>query len=439
MRNELLRQVRVIDAVAGTDSIADLLLSGGKIQKILTPELASPPETTVIQGQGLVLGTGLVDLYSHSGEPGFEERETLASLGAAARAGGFTRVAILPDTKPAIDQISTLRLVQNLAQDIKKNQFNNSDNSNNSASISYPHFYYWGALTQKVRGEQMTELAELAAAGIIGFADGQPIANLALVRRLLEYLKPLGKPVALALGDRTLEVGGIMREGLNSLTFGLIGNPHISETAYLAALLEIIAFIATPVHIMGVSTRRSVELIAAAKARGVPITASTSWMHLIHNTNDLASYDPSLQVQPPLGEPEDQQALIAGIREGIIEAIAVNHTPYTYAEKTVAFSNAPPGAIGLELALPLLWQHLVLPGHLSPLQLWQSLSTKPAQCLHQVLNPIDPENPQEVILFDPQQVWQCNASSLKSIALNTPWLDRSIQGTVISYQLSVIS
>lgn len=437
MRNELLRQVRVIDAVAGTDSIADLLLSGGKIQKILPPELETPPETTVTQGQGLVLGTGLIDLYSHSGEPGFEERETLTSLAAVARAGGFTRVAILPDTKPAIDQLSTLRLVQNLAQGLKKNQFNNSDNpdnsndSNNSASTSYPHFYYWGALTQGVGGEQMTELAELAAAGIIGFADGQPIANLALVRRLLEYLKPLGKPVALALGDRTLEVGGIMREGLNSLTFGLVGNPHISETAYLAALLEIIAFIATPVHIMGVSTRRSVELIAAAKARGVPITASTSWMHLIHNTNDLASYHPSLQIQPPLGEPEDQQALIAGIREGIIEAIAVNHTPYTYAEKTVAFSSAPPGAIGLELALPLLWQHLVLPGHLSPLQLWQSLSTKPAQCLNQVLNPIDLENPQEVILFDPQQVWQCNSSSLKSIAINTPWLDRSIQGKVI--------
>ncbi len=428
MRNELLRQVRVIDAVAGTDSIADLLLAGGKIQKILTPELEPPPKTTVTQGQGLVLGTGLVDLYSHSGEPGFEERETLGSLAAAARAGGFTRVAILPDTKPAIDQLSTLRLVQNLTQDLQKTLTHSPE------QIPYPHFYYWGALTQGVGGEQMTELAELAAAGIVGFADGQPIANLALVRRLLEYLKPLGKPVALALGDRTLEVGGIMREGLNSLTFGLVGNPHISETAYLAALLEIIAFIATPVHIMGVSTRRSVELIAAAKARGVPITASTSWMHLIQNTGDLASYNPSLNVQPPLGEPEDQQALIAGIREGIIESIAVNHTPYTYAEKTVAFSSAPPGAIGLELALPLLWQHLVSPGHLSPLQLWQSLSTKPAQCLHQTLNPIDLENPQEVILFDPQQVWPCNASSLKSIAINTPWLDRSIQGTVISYQ-----
>jgi dihydroorotase len=424
MRNELLRQVRVIDAVAGTDSIADLLLFEGKIQKILTPESEPPPETTVTPGLGLVLGTGLVDLYSHSGEPGFEERETLASLAAAARAGGFTRVAILPDTKPAIDHPSTLRLVQNL----EKNLHLDPEQS------SYPHFYYWGALTQKVGGEKMTELTELATAGIIGFADGQPIANLTLVRRLLEYLKPLGKPVALALGDRTLEMGGIMREGLDSLTFGLVGNPHISETAYLAALLEIIAVIATPVHIMGVSTRRSVELIAAAKARSVPITASTTWMHLVHNTQDLASYHPSLQVQPPIGEPEDQQALITGIREGIIDSIAVNHTPYTYAEKTVAFSDAPPGAIGLELALPLLWQHLVTPGHLSPLQLWQSLSTKPAQCLHQTLNPINSESPQEVILFDPQQLWQCNVASLKSIAINTPWLDRSIQGKIISYQ-----
>lgn len=407
--NELLQQVRVIDPVSGTDMIADLLISQGKIQRVSSQIQELPPQTTITSGQGLILGTGLVDLYSHSGEPGFEERETLATLRAAAEAGGFTRVAILPDTKPAIDQPSTLNLVQ----------------------TEHPHFFYWGALTQGVLGEQMTALAELAAAGVVGFADGQPIANFALVRRLLEYVQPLGKPVALALGDRTLQGGGVVREGLNSLTFGLSGDPHFSETAYLAALLEIIAAIATPVHIMGVSTRRGVELIAEAKARGVPITASTTWMHLLQNTQALASYNPSLHLQPPLGEVADQKALIEGIKTGVLEAIAINHTPYTYAEKTVAFSDAPPGAIGLEIALPLLWQHLVATGDLSALQLWQSLSTKPAQCLQQSLSPIAPDQPAEVILFDPQQTWQCDRASLKSIASNTPWLGKEIKGRVI--------
>jgi dihydroorotase len=127
----------------------------------------------------------------------------------------------------------------------------------------------------------------------------------------------------------------------------------------------------------------------------------------------------------------DQKALIDGIKTGVLEAIAINHTPYTYTEKTVAFSDAPPGAIGLEIALPLLWQHLVATGNLSALQLWQSLSTKPAQCLQQFLSPIAPDQPAEVILFDPQQTWQCDRASLKSIATNTPWLGKEIKGRVI--------
>lgn len=424
--NELLQQVRVIDPVSGTDTIADLLICQGVIQAIAPPEI--PPNTTITAGQGLILGSGLVDIYSHSGEPGFEERETFSSLAAAAQAGGFTRVAILPDTKPAIDQSATLQFLQT-----RLNSLGNSSNygGNLPNSPQHPQFYFWGALTQGVQGEQMTELVELAAAGIVGFADGQPIANFALLRRLLEYLQPFNKPIALALGDRSLEGGGVAREGLSSLTFGLSGNPHISETAYLAALLEIIAVISTPVHIMGISTRRSVELITEAKSRGIPVTASTTWMHLIHNTYDLATYDPSLRVQPPLGELEDQHALIEGIKTGGLDTIAINHTPYTYAEKTVAFSEAPPGAIGLELALPLLWQHLVETKKLTALQLWQSLSTKPAQCLQMSLKTITPQQPAELILFDPQKSWQCDSSNLRSIATNTPWLGKEIKGRVI--------
>lgn len=432
--NELLQQVRVIDPVSGTDTIADLLICQGIIQAIspLETSLEIPSNTTITDGRGLILGTGLVDIYSHSGEPGFEERETLASLAAAAQAGGFTRIAILPDTKPAIDSPATLNLLQTKL-DRLNNSTNNSTNSstgNLDNSPRQPQFYLWGALTQGVQGEQMTELAELAAAGIVGFADGQPIANFLLVRRLLEYLQPFDKPVALALGDCSLEGGGVAREGLNSLTFGLAGNPHLSETAYLAALLEIIATIPTPIHIMGISTRRGVELIAEAKSRGIPLTASTSWLHLICNTQDLATYDPSLRIQPPLGESADQQALITGIKTGVLDAIAINHTPYTYAEKTVAFSDAPPGAIGLELALPLLWQHLVATQKLTALQLWQSLSTKPAHCLHQTLSPIAPKQPTELILFDPDKIWRCNSGSLRSIATNTSWLGKEIKGKV---------
>lgn len=433
MMNELLQQVRVIDPVMGTDTIADLLICQGIIQTISAgaSPLEIPPNTTIIDGQGLIIGSGLVDLYSHSGEPGFEERETIASLAAAAQAGGFTRIAILPDTTPAIDSPATLNFLQTKLDILNNPAGKAADKSDHFDSPKPPQFYFWGALTHGVQGEQMTEMAELAAAGIVGFADGRPIANLLLIRRLLEYLQPLHKPIALAVGDRTLENGGVAREGLNSLTFGLAGNPHLSETTYLAALLEIIATISTPVHIMGISTRRGVELIAEAKARGLAITASTTWLHLICHTQDLATYDPGLRLQPPLGELEDQQALITGIKTGVLDAIAINHTPYTYAEKTVAFNDAPPGAIGLELALPLLWQHLVETQKLTPLQLWQSLSTKPAQCLHQTLSPIAPHQPAELMLFDPQKIWQCNSQNLRSIATNTSWLGKEITGRVV--------
>jgi dihydroorotase len=224
---------------------------------------------------------------------------------------------------------------------------------------------------------------------------------------------------------------GVMREGVNSIRFGLPGNPAIAESAALAALLEIIAAVGTPVHLMRISTRRSVELIQQAKARGLPVTASTTWMHLLFNTEDLANYDPNLRLEPPLGNPNDQAALIQGVREGILDAIAIDHTPYTYEEKTVAFSEAPPGAIGLELALPLLWQFLVETGKLSALELWKSLSTSPAICLGQSGKAIAPQQPAELVLFNPQETWNANSHTLKSQSTNTPWLGQQIQGRVV--------
>nr|WP_317109550.1 hypothetical protein [Chroococcidiopsis sp. SAG 2025] len=175
----------------------------------------------------------------------------------------------------------------------------------------------------------------------MGFADGQPIENWGLLRRMLEYLKPLDKPVALCACHRGLVGNGVVREGVYSMRSGLPGNPAIAETTALAALLELIAAIGTPVHLMRVSTARSVELIATAKERGLPITASTTWMHLLLDTKALSSYNPALRVEPPLGNPEDVLALRQGVRTGVIDAIAIDHTPYTYEEKLLPLRKHP--------------------------------------------------------------------------------------------------
>jgi dihydroorotase len=409
--NQLFQQVRVLDPIAQIERVADVLAIDGVIEEV-SPTTQLPTDLTLTPGQHLILAPGLVDLYSHSGTPGHEERESIESLLFAAKAGGFVHVNILPDTSPALDRSSSI-----ISLDREYHQI--------AAQIpNCPQLGYWGALTEGVAGKTMTELAELATTNITGWADGCPISNPALIRRLLEYLQPFNRPIGLYALDRLLRGDGIARAGVSALRFGLPVDPVSSETAALSALIELIADIGTPVHLMRISTRRGVELVAAAKQRGVPITASTTWLHLIANTSDLATYDPNLKLDPTLGTLSDQIALIEGIKSGVLDAIAIEHRPYTYEEKTVAFGEAPSGAIGLELALPLLWQNLVVAERLSAIELWQALSIKPAQILHQ-------SPPTQLILFDTQHQWTVSIDSLKSRSHNTSWLGKNLTGKVL--------
>lgn len=412
--SELLQQVRVLDPVGGVDRVADVLIVEGTIRAMGDRLSDYPTDTELRDGRGLVLGPGLVDLYSASGEPGHEERDTLDSLRQAAAAGGFTRIAILPNTAPPIDRPSVLSFVRS-----------------QPAPPKSPQLCVWGALTLDLAGERMAELVELAAAGVVGFTDGMPLKNWVLVRRLLEYLQPLGKPVAFWCCDRALAGDGVAREGVESVRFGLPGNPAISETAAVAALLECVAATGTPVHLMRISTARSVELIRDAKNRNLPVTASTTWLHLLRDTRDLASYDPNLRLEPPLGNPSDRQALIEGVKTGILDAVAIDRTPHTYEDKTVAFAQAPPGAIGLELALPLLWQSFVVEQNGSPLDLWRVLSTHPARCLQQKPPQLEIDRPAEMTLFNPDRTWTVDGQTLKSLSRNTPWLGQTIRGRVV--------
>jgi dihydroorotase len=457
----LLQQVRVIDPLSDTDRIADVLIVGDRIEAI-EPHLDIPEDASLYEAEGLILAPGLVDLYSYSGEPGREERETLASLAAAASAGGFTRIAILPNTIPAIDNPATLALLKQKAESLDKvesrwaslseGRKSKVGSKNSSLSSHPPHtthtphsslsslssegcsptLHFWGALTLGLEGQQMSEFADLAAAGAIGFADGRPLKNMGLLRRLLEYVKPLNKPIALVPVIESLQGNGVMREGGASINYGLPGNPAVAEASAIASLLELIAATETPVHLMRVSTRRGVELIAEAKARGVPVTASTTWMHLLLNTNDVASYDPNLRLEPPLGNKEDMEALIEGVKQGTIDAIAIDHKAYTYEEKTLSFAEAPPGAIGLELALPLLWERFVESEEWSALELWQSLSVRPLSCLGQPPLSCTPGNPTELVLFDPKATWTVEQKTLNSLCTNTPWLGKEITGRIVS-------
>ena len=407
--NSWIRQVRILDPLTQRDQIGDVLIRNGIIEAMDDSlDIADDDSITEIDGQGCVLAPGLVDLYSQSGEPGYESRETLEQLLAAAAQGGFTQVGLLPNTTPAVD--SPAQVVQRLAH----------------CSPNRPQILPWGAITHATDGKQLTDLMELFAAGVVGLCDGQPLLNGLMVQRLLDYTQALPLPVALWACDRNQT--GTCRDGADAIRLGLSSLPATAETIPLSALIEEVATTHRPIHLMRISTARSVELIRAAKSRGLPITASVTWLHLLFSTTELDSYAPSLRLDPPLGTPEDKAALIDGLEDGTLDAIAVDHCVHTYEEKAVPFGIAPPGATGLQLALPVLWQTFVTTQRWSALQLWRYLSLNPARCLAIAPTTCQLESPANLVLFDPNYSWTVTTDTLNCDAINTPYAHQTVQG-----------
>lgn len=402
-----IRGVRILDPLTQQDRVGDVVIRDRTIEAV-GKSLDSPGEDLQeIDGRGCILGPGLVDLYSQTGEPGYESRETLAQLLKAATDGGFTRVGILPNTMPAVD--SPAQVAQRLG-------------ANTEGAQILP----WGAITRGARGERLTDLGEMITAGVVGFADGSPLDNGQMVQRLLEYTRFLPVPLALWPSDHAQT--GVCRDGADAIRLGLSPLSMTAETKPLSALLEDVALGDRPVHLMRVSTARSVDLIRDAKARGLPVTASVTWLHLLFSTADLDSYSPSLRLAPPLGTPADQAALIAGLEDGTLDAIAVDHCAHSYEEKAVPFAVAPPGAIGLQLVLPVLWHAFVVPQRWTALQLWSYLSLHPAQCLGIKTTPIQGGTPTDLVLFDPHHGWVATSETLGCDVINTVYGHQTIQG-----------
>ncbi|MEM9155782.1 MAG: dihydroorotase [Cyanobacteria bacterium P01_F01_bin.33] len=417
----VLQRVRAIDPVLQCDRTVDVWVERGSIQTIEEHPISVPDGAEVVDASRWVLGPGLVDLYVHTGEPGYEQRETFESLGRAALAGGFTQVALLPSTDPVVDTLAQLERVQARQQ-----------------TEQTPLWLPLAAMTVGCRSESMTEFAELVEAGAIAFCDDAPLPALPLLRRVLDYLAPLQKTALLWPRHAELAGLGVMHEGEHSLQLGLPGIPASAETVAVAAVLEMLTPQSAPVHLMRLSQARSLELVDRARQQDLPVSASTSWMHLLLCDRDIETYhyDPALHLYAPLGTDLDREALIDAVKSSTLSAIATDHSPYTFEEKTVPFAVAPPGAIGLELALPLLWQHLVTPGKLSALNLWTALSAHPARVLN-LKSPSLQKGPEaNCILFDPERTWVVNANTLQSQSSATPWWGQTLTGKVLGCWLN---
>ncbi len=414
-RSYVLKQIRILDAVANSDRVGDIWLADGQIAAVGYPMDALPDGATAIDASDWIVGPGLVDLYAQSGEPGYEQRETFDSLARAALAGGFTQVALLPTTDPIADDPDRIAAIRD-----------------RRLPGQTPQWHPYAAFTQNAKGEALTELAELARSSASGFCDGNPVDDLPLLRRLLEYAQILEKPLLLWPQARSLS-GGAMLEGEWSVRLGLNGISPVAETAAVAQVLELVRATETPVHLMRLTQARSFAQVDRAREEGLPVTASTTWMHLLLADRDIEPwhYHPALHLHAPLGSDEDRDAAIAAVRRGVLSAIATDHTPYTFEEKTVAFAEAPPGAIGLELALPLLWQILVDSNSLTALKLWQAFSTGPTNLLGLPALTLDLGAPANLALFAPRETWTVGSTTIHSLSAATPWWGKDLTGKVL--------
>ena len=359
--NVVVRGARVIDAAEGVDAVMDVRVDAGTIAQLGTN--LDTNEHRVIDGDGLVLAPAFVDPHVHLRTPGREDEETIASGTAAAAAGGYCAILAMPNTEPVVDSAAVLASLAEAAE----------------AEAEIP-VGFLAAITKGEEGAELTEMAELADAGAAGFTDdGQPVVAPGLMRRALQYSSVTGRRIAVHCEEPTLSKAGQMHEGAVSAELGFAGYPSVAESLMVERDLSLAAYERQPVHLMHLSARESVEALSRAQVGGVAATGEVTPHHLCLTDDAVRSLDSNVKMNPPLRAEEDRQALIAGLRDGTIAAVATDHAPHARHEKEVPFEAAPFGVTGLETAFSALYTHLVEPGLLKLETLLERMSAGPAR------------------------------------------------------------
>jgi dihydroorotase len=405
---------RLIDPVAGVDAPRDLLLEDGKVQAVDPPGTFRAADVARrIDARGSWVVPGLIDIHCHLREPGYEYKETVATGAAAAVAGGFTALACMANTNPVNDSAAVTRFILERA-----------------AQAALARVHPIGALSQGLAGERLAEIGEMRAAGIVAVSDdGKPVADAGLMRHALEYCAMFGIAIVDHAEDPGL-AGGSMHEGRTSLRLGLRGIPAAAEEVMVSRDIALAELTGGRLHIAHVSTRGTVDLVRAAKARGVRITAEAAPHHFTLTDEAVAEYDGNAKMNPPLRGAEDRDALIAALADGTIDAIATDHAPHHRDEKEVEFENAAFGIIGLETALPLSLR-LVEERALTPSDWVRRLSATPAEILGVSGGTLQPGAIADVTVVNPEAEWRVEASWLKSKSKNSPFLGWTMKGRAL--------
>ena len=414
MADILIKGGRVIDPSQDIDRVTDVVIKRGRIESLArVSRSAAQVFATVIDAKSKVVCPGLLDLHVHLREPGYEHKETVLTGSRAAAAGGFTGVACMPNTDPALDNAATVQLILEKAAEAK--------------------FTVWpiAAISLGREGKALVEMAELVECGAIGFSDdGDPVKDSHLMRTALEYSRMLGVPIIEHSEDPALTVLGCMHEGEMSALLGVRGMPGIAEDVMVARDILIAEYTGGHLHVAHLSTARSLQLIRDARKRGVHVTCEVTPHHLTMSDEDVkaSGLDPNWKMSPPLRTKADVRAMRRGIRDGTIDFIATDHAPHHLDDKDTTFEDAAFGITSLETALGVVITDLVKPGVIDLPQAVALMSTNAAGVFNLEAGTLKRGGEANVTVFDPDLEWTVEADGFKSKSVNSPWVGRTLTG-----------
>ncbi len=412
MMNIQIKNGRLIDPKNQLDAKLDVFIAAGKVAAVGNPPAGFVADK-IIDATGLIVTPGLIDLAARLREPGYEYKATLESEMDAAVAGGITSLACPPDTDPPLDEPGLVEMLKHRAK-----------------TLNQAHVYPVGALTQGLKGEELTEMAELSDAGCVAFSQADAaLTDTRVLMRAMQYAATFGFSVWLRPQDSFLASDGVAHDGEVATRLGLPAIPACAETIALATMLQLAHVTGVRLHICRLSSAEGVALVRAAKQQGLPLTCDVSMNHIHLSEMDIGYFDSNCHLVPPLRSLRDRDALRAGLLDGTIDAICSNHSPVDEDAKQLPFAEAEAGATGLELLLPLTLKWAEQDKHALTDALAR-VTLQPARILGLDAGHLSPGSAADVCIFDPERYWKVEPAALKSQGKNTPFIGMEMKGKV---------
>lgn len=415
-----LRNARIVDPAGKYDGLFDILIVDGAMQEIGS-SLGGNPVNYEINLRGKFVVPGLFDMHTHLREPGQEYKEDIASGIAAAVNGGFTAIAAMPNTDPVVDSADVVKYVLDRAKQ-----------SPNAEQAGLVNVYQIAAITEGRKGERLSEMKDLSEAGAVAFSDdGSAVTDSQVMRLALEYSSMLGKPIIQHCEDHALTESGTVNESPETIEFGLKTQHRLAEELIVSRDIRMLEAFGGKYHATHLSTAQSIELIAPAKERGLPITCDVTPHHLFLNDNILSSYDSDYKVNPPLRTKADNEALVEGLKSGVVDAIASDHAPHALHEKEVEFDSAPFGMIGLETTVGAVMTMLYHGNVLKMQDLVRLLSVNPRKILGIPVPEFNLGARADITIIDPDYEWVVEPDKFKSKSRNTGFKGMKFKGSAV--------